>query len=100
MATETLPPGCYHHEQKTWVTLAASSYDEDGNEVVTAEDVALIGQRRDDEEWRFTNLLLAEAWAELIEAEPPIPIADLPHRCNGWAVRTQEPVNEQEGAGR
>lgn len=86
------PNGCYHLKDRVWRLIAASIEDEHGNEIPDPDAVA--GSFTRHREWRFHGRDVADRFAESIGAEPSHPIADLPHRCNGFVVSLREPVAE------
>lgn len=76
--------GAYCHSTQYWTVVAA---DVDG-EVLNDQ----IGKRTREEEWRFIVRGEADRWATELNVASATHIADGPHRCNGWVVRTKTEV--------
>lgn len=87
--------GAYYYAERVWHTIAASTFDEDGTEHVNAD---AIGEREREKEWRFADKGNALEWGMTYDLDQdsivPVPIADMPHRVNGWVIRVREPVTD------
>jgi hypothetical protein len=93
--------GAYCYSEVRWLTIAASTIDPETQAETVAPDE--IGKVRLERRWRFREIEHARMWAEVLRAlaheiADPHPIADLPHRCNGWVVEFSVPISETEVA--